>query len=29
MKKILFIALLSLVSLAAFSQKTNKKGSYY
>jgi hypothetical protein len=29
MKKAFFIALLSLLSLTSFSQKTNKKGSYY
>jgi hypothetical protein len=29
MKKVLFLFLLSLISVASFSQQTNKKGSYY
>jgi hypothetical protein len=29
MKKILFLVLISLISLSSFSQQTNKKGSYY
>ena len=29
MKKIIFLLLISLISLSSFSQQTNKKGSYY